>query len=546
MTIGATGQSVKPDRYRQTLILALGLLAGMVLADTTADAQEMLPILARVGPWPVASSPIGFAGRVWFVNSVKGRNHNSADLYSYDPQTGAVRYERHLFSQDGGRPMVAGGRLFLPFEDARFSLGWGHFLVTDGTRWELGTIPNGQIFHTHAMTSLGDRLLAATSAWRAGLQISDDGGVTWTQIYDHPTPERRVSRIVELAVVDDLVLGYLIQGDQRRLLRFDGTGVADVPGWPRDRSVLGMATHDDAVFAIVREAGGIAVWRTDGFSGRRVADPRQDWRLRDIVADERGLWAVGGGPDGGTVWHSADGIDWNPIWQVGGGEPLELTVYAGNIFVAGMASDGGVLWGPSPPAGTEAAEYPTWPAMHRSEPDPSSVAALDLLLKDADSYSGQAGLRDAIYALAGTEGSGTVFAERLMGEAPPRPVGLIGGRVRISSTTLRRWLLLWGMTLAGEGRVPPELIAEPWTVPQNSSEKYFSSPPAAMRAVAAIGQNDTATIEALIERLGREEDPLWLRGDAVGALADLTGQRLAYDFDAWREWWAEAKANWPP
>ena len=546
MTIGATGQSPTPDRHRQTLILALGLLAGMALADSTADAQETLPILARIGPWPVASSPIGFAGRVWFVNSVKGRNHNAADLYSYDPQTGAIRYERHLFSQDGGRPMVAGGRLFLPFEDARFSLGWGHFLVTDGTRWELGTIPNGQIFHTHVMSSLGDRLVAATSAWRAGLQISDDGGVTWTQIYDHPTPERRVSRIVELAVVGDLVLGYLIQGNQRRLLRVDGSDVADVPGWPRDRSVLGMATHDGAAFAIVRESGGMAVWRTDGISSRRAAGPRQDWRLRDIVADGRGLWAVGGDPQGGAVWHSTDGAEWDIVWRVDGGEPMELARYADSVYVVGAGEDGSLLWGPPHPAGSETATTPVWRDGSALGLDMESVAALERLLSDPASYAGRGALRSAIFSLSGAPGAGDLFAERLMGEAPRRPVGLIGGQVRISSTTLRRWLLLWGMTLAGEGRVPPELIAEPWTVPQNSSEKYFNSPPAAMRAVAAIGQNDTATIEALIERLGREDDPLWLRGDAVGALTELTGRRLAYDFDAWRQWWADAKANWPP
>ena len=536
---------MKTDRYRQALTLAVAVLAGIVLMDSSADAQETLPILARVGPWPVASSPVGFAGRVWFVNSVKGRNHNSADLYSYDPKTGAIVYERHLFSQDGGRPMVAGGRLFLPFEDARFSLGWGHFLVTDGTRWELGTIPNGQIFHTHVMSNIGDRLVAATSAWRAGLQVSDDGGVTWTQIYDHPTPERRVSRIVELAVVGDLVLGYLIQGNQRRLLRFDGLDVADVPGWPRDRSVLGMAVYDGAAFAIVREAGGITVWRTDGNSSHRVAGSRSDWRLRDIVADRRGLWAVGGGPLGGAVWHSTDGVEWDAAWRVDGGEPLELARHADSVYVVGTGVDGSLLWGPPSPAASQTAITPVWPHDSASDLDIDSVAALDRLLRDPAAYAARGALRSAIFALSGAPGAGEVFAERLMGEAPPRPVGLIGGQVRISSTTLRRWLLLWGMTLAGEGRVPPELIAEPWTAPQNSSEKYFDSPPAAMRAAAAIGQNDTAIIEALIERLGREDDPLWLRGDAVGALTELTGQRLAYDFDAWREWWADAKANWP-
>ena len=533
--------------FVRTLRATLATFLFMALCMGAVRAQDELPLLARVGPWPVLSSPVGFAGRLWFVNSVRWRNHNSADLYSYDPATGAVRYERHLFSQDGGRPVVSGGRLFLPFEDARFSLGWGHFLVTDGERWELGTIPNGQIFHTHAMAELGDRLVAATSAWRAGLQVSDDGGHSWTQVYDHPTPERRVSRIVELAGLGDLVLGYLIQGNRRRLLRFDGADVAAVPDWPEDRSILGLAVHDGAAFAAVREADGDAIWRTDGYDSQRIAGPRRDWRLNDVAADDSGLWAVGGGPDGGRIWHSADGADWMPAWRVLGGRPVELAPHAGAIYVLGEAEDGGLLWGPSRPAGVEGPDSePEWPVVLSPALDANAGAALDSLLAEPFAYPGRSGFRDAIYDLSPAYGVGEVFARRLMIDAPERTVGLIGGRVTVSSKTLRRWQLLWGMTLAGEGRVPVELIAEPWTAPQNTAEKYFDSPPAAMRAAAAIGQNDRATIDALVERLGRDDDPLWLRGDAVGALSELTDRRFGYDFDAWRDWWSAARADWTP
>ncbi len=542
MPIRSTGVSA----LVRTLRAVLPMLLIAALSMGSARAQDELPLLAKVGPWPVLSSPVGFAGRLWFVNSVKWRNHNSADLYSYDPETGAVRYERHLFSQDGGRPMVSGGRLFLPFEDARFSQGWGHFLVTDGERWELGTIPNGQIFHTHALAELGDRLVAATSAWRAGLQVSEDGGATWTQVHDHPTPERRVSRIVELAVVDDVLLGYLIQGNQRRLLRFDGVDVAAVPDWPEGRSILGLAVHEGAVYAAVREADGDAIWRTDGYGSKRIVGPRQDWRLNHIAADRAGLWAVGGGPDGGRVWYSEDGVDWNPVWRVLGGRPVELAAYAGDIYVLGEAEGGGLLWGPNPPKGAEPAAEPLWPVTIPSALDEDAVAAFDDVLLDPSALAGRAGLRDMIFALSQAEGGGEIFADRLMLAVPERSVGLIGGRVSISSGMLRRWQLLWGMTLAGAGRVPPDLIAEAWTAPQNSAEKYFNSPPAAMRAAAAIGQNDRATIDALIERLGREDDPLWLRGDAVGSLSELTGQRFGYEFDAWRDWWTAARPNWPP
>jgi hypothetical protein len=101
----------------------VALLAHGALAAGPKSAQ----IVARIGPWPVVSNLIAFRGRIWFVNSVTGRNHNSADIYSYAPSNGALRYERHLFSQDAGRPTAGDGWLYWPFEDDRFSLGWGMF-----------------------------------------------------------------------------------------------------------------------------------------------------------------------------------------------------------------------------------------------------------------------------------------------------------------------------------------------------------------------------------------------------------------------------------
>ena len=62
--------------------------------------------------------------------------------------------------------------------------------------------------------------------------------------------------------------------------------------------------------------------------------------------------------------------------------------------------------------------------------------------------------------------------------------------------------------------------------------------------VAQIGRDDQDTIDALIQRLDEANDPLWLRGDVIGALTALTGQRFAYDVDAWQAWWADARAGW--
>lgn len=156
-------------------------------------AQSLVP-LAKPGPWSGVSGLIGYGGRLWFVNSVKFVNHNSPDIYSYDPASGKTRYERHLFSQDVGEPLVFGGLLYWPFEDSRFSARHGETMVTNGRNWQWRILPDGEVFHIHSMVTHRGALIAATSAWRAGLQRSEDG-VAWQVIYDHPTPPRTVTHI---------------------------------------------------------------------------------------------------------------------------------------------------------------------------------------------------------------------------------------------------------------------------------------------------------------------------------------------------------------
>ncbi len=530
------------------LLPALALAASLW---SQAWAEESLPVLARVGPWPVASRLIGYDGRLWLVNSVKGINHNSADIYSYDPLDGTLRYERRLFSQDVGQPAVANGRLYWPFEDSRFSLGWGHYLTTDGRNWRYGTIPTAQIFHTHAMVAFGEGLVAATSAWRAGIQVSTDGGTTWREAYDHPTPERRVSRITELVTVKDIVLGQLRGPEGRRLLRFGGAGPTALPHWPQNEPILGLAVFRDALYGLVREAGRLAVWRSDGRRSARIAAPRLGWRPVDLAADEGGLWALSADAAGGSLWHSDDGVAWSRRFRLAGGAPREVALYAGRPYVAGVGEDGrGILWGPRPPARVGARSKALLDGARRRvtrEADwPALGAALDQALANVESYAGHGrALRDLVYRAARAGPPVGFFEQRLARRLPDQTLALIGGAVEVPAAKLGRWILLWGMAIAGDGQVPPDLIEAAWRAPPNRSEKYFETAPAAIWAASMVGQNDRATVDALIARLDRSGDPDWLSGDVVGALTALTGQHFAYDVAAWRTWWAGAEAAWP-
>jgi hypothetical protein len=518
---------------------------------TSAPAQETLSILARVGPWPVAAEPIAYRGRLWFANSVKGRNHNSADIHSYDPATRALRYERHLFSQDAGQPLVAAGLLYWPFEDSRISLGWGHFLVTNGEDWRHGTIPTAQIFHVHAMAAAGERIIAATSAWRAGLQASDDGGVTWRALYDHPTPAGRVSRIVELASLEAAAFGALTGREGRALLKLEGDEVAPLSDWPGTQPLVAMTAFQGRLLGLVREAGGTAVWRSDGRTSERLAAARPDWQPVAMTAGAGWLWAVGPGEAGGLLWRSRDGIDWEAHRRLAGGRPQGLALLDGGVYVTGAGDDGrGILWGPSGPVpiSTAAGPPPALPVPREDTALDWGAAREDLREAFADpaSYPSHApALRDRVYRAALAGPPADFFAGLLDAPMPQEPISLIGGAVTVPAQRFGRWILLWGMALAGRGHVPPAMIAAPWTAPGNGSEKYFETAPAALWAAAMIGQKDRASLDAMIDRLARPGDPDWLIGDVVGALTALTGQRFAYDLAAWEDWWRRARPIWP-
>ncbi len=102
------------DTIARSILVLIAYLA--ILPSNPASARDApFVVLSRAGIWESVSQMIGFRDRLWFVNSVKFRNQNSADLYSYDPVSGDTRYERHFFSQDAGDPVVL-SRLLLTID----------------------------------------------------------------------------------------------------------------------------------------------------------------------------------------------------------------------------------------------------------------------------------------------------------------------------------------------------------------------------------------------------------------------------------------------
>jgi hypothetical protein len=244
------------------------------------------------------------------------------------------------------------------------------------------------------------------------------------------------------------------------------------------------------------------------------------------------------------LWRSRDGLAWEQV-QSFVDEPLDLAVYAGRVYVGALGSDGqGALWGPPAPAPVApAAAPPPLPAPRRPL-DESRLRGLldelDRVLVDEQSYArhGRA-ILTALRPLAGSGRPrvGAALSERLGGPFPAIEVALFGGNLETSAATLARWYLMRAIALSGGGRVPAALLAAPFATRPNRAEKYLEAAPGAAFAAAQLGQGDDETLATLIDRLGREDDPLWLVGDVVGALSALSGERLGYDREAWRAWW---------
>lgn len=531
-------------------LLGLGAAAlSFVLLGQTANAQarDALVPLVRSLPWPGVSGLIGYDGRLWFANSVKFVNHNSADIYSYDPATGETRYERHLFSQDAGDPVVAYGLLYWPFEDSRFSPGRGEFMVTDGSNWRWGLLPEGRAFHVHTMTLHRGALYAAPSAWRAHIQRSLDHGTTWQPVFTYPSPPRQVTRITALKSLNGTLYGGLtIWSDESgpKLLRWADEKFHPVRGWPAGSAVPRLEAFRGWLYGDNVSESGAAVWRTDGTRVERVTG-LDGHVVRALAAGADALWAVSVGNGGGALWRSADGVAWTRHQDFAGARPFDVAVYAGRVYVGARGSGGGMLWGPPAPAPmaapAPAAQLPRGRA-HPTEPLSRSLAALDRVLADPDRLRR---IRSAVVPLAlrGDAATGKALLDRLDGPFANGDAAMFGGRVKIPAAKMARWYLLWAIAHNGHGRVPPGLIAAPWTARPNRAEKYLEPAPAAAWTAAELGQNDAETIDALIARLERPGDPKWLRGDMIGALTALTGRRFGYDLNRWRRWHAARRKD---
>lgn len=538
-------------RANMILLGALLICAAFFRPLQACAAQDLVP-WAAPGPWSAISRLIAYDGRVWFANSTKYVNHNSADLYSFDPTTGEARFEQHLFSQDVGAPAISDGLLFWPYEDPRYTMGWGEYKVTDGASWQWRVIPVDKAYHLHVMASHAGALYAGISAYGTRLLRSLDAGQSWTALYHHIPEDKFVSRItVLLSFNEKLYAGLSYKGNQEpKLMVWDGASMQPVQGWPGGHRVRDLGAHDGWLFAINESPGATALWRTDGVRVENVTPPTSETG-RAVYGNQDGLWLVTAGQSSGTLWRWGTESGWRTVHHFEGAVPIDVIRVGDQTYVGSIGPDDqGTLWGPEQTAKPVLSLTTNILPARNTKPDNDlSEGELAHIVNDPSNYIGFTdGIRPILFGFAetGTQRSGNILSRRLISRLPEEPISLFGGQFETTSDRIARWSLLWAIAVNGKGCVPIAFLEKAWTPAPNAPEKYLEPVAGALSTIGEIGQSDAETLQALIERLDKAGDPDWLKGDVIGALHQLTDLRFGYDIDAWRTWWRGAKLNWLP
>ncbi|PON15915.1 hypothetical protein C2W62_21265 [Candidatus Entotheonella serta] len=509
------------------------ILFTLCLLPLRLSLAQPLVELARPGPWAGVSGLLAYRGKLYLVNSQIFINHNAADIYSYDLSTQTnhqpLRFEHRLFSQDAGTPAVIDGLMYWPFEDPRFSTTHGEYIISDGHTWQWRAAPEIRGFHVHAIHQHQGDLYALGSGWRGRIYHSTDRGQTWPQLYEHPTPDGKVSWVT--AMISHRSTLYFAattwaDADTVKLLYLQGDRVRPVPGWPSGHSIGAMGAFGDQLYAVNRIDDTARLWRYRAGQPAQPVAALDGYRVQAFAATSTTLWAVSTGPQGGLLWRTTDGHTWQQA-QSFPDLPVSLTVADGQVFV-GIYNEqrGGALWGPASPQSLRVPQPVMLPARPGRQLSSAAlqqaVLALDDALFNVNPKTYRQRLLSALLplALSHDPAAGAVLSERLKGPLPKASIERMVSKTLIPAARVARWYLLFAVALNGHGHIPPNLLTAPWSVSPNGAEKYYEPMPAAAWAVAELGQNDLAT-RAALQRALRSDTPAWVKGDILLALHRL-------------------------
>lgn len=533
--------------------LLSGLLLFGVLTPLVANAQEITRV-AQLPAWPGVSQIIAYDQRIWFVNSEPYKDTNVADIYSYSPATEAVSYERSLFSQDTGTPVVYQGLLYWPFEDPRRSAGSGEFVVTDGSNWEWDAMQVGSVMHVHAMNVCDNQLVAVTGSWTGQLQRQSTPD-NWQVQYDYPSGAASFSRLVNVSEFNgDCIVGASANRKvEPKLFKIDGDITTPLQGWPASDRVDALTVHKDTLFAFADTGNNRKLLEFNGQSTRTIKLP-DGHRPRALHSNGKNLWLATlfteDNKARGRLWVYTEDGTFKPLATIQQ-FPTALTSYKNHLYIGTYHPSGGALWqfaidgaeDTAVAAGSLAAK-PTPTTIDESLTN-SIYDELLTMVRDPGSTDDRArSLRRtfARHPLSNTPEFGQAITRLLTVGLDSTLIQMFTDRP-VEREKLVQWYLLTTLAINGNGYVDPAFITAEDNLTTNGrgsgSGKMFEPSIAAIAATGWLNQNDPHTVQSLITRLNRKTDPQWVTSDVIGALTAVTGQRFAYDIDAWNQWWKQ-------
>ncbi len=505
--------------------------------------------VATFEQWPGVSHLIAYKDRIWLVNSQPYRDNNSADIYSYSVADNSIRYERSLFSQDTGAPVIFEGLLHWPYEDPRRSAGSGEYAVTDGTNWEWRAMESGSVMHVHAMNVCDGDLVAATGSWTGQLHRMQQNG-KWQVQYDYPAATNRFSRIVSVDQLgDDCIVGASARGkNEAKLFSLNGDKPDPVSGWPASERVDNLTRHNNAIFAFVDSGNSRQLMRFDGNQSIKVELP-EGHRPRAMHSDGDTLWLATHNANNkqtpGALWQYAENNSLRLIQQFSD-VPISLTSLNGVVAIGTYSNSGGalLLYGQAQAQQAKTRSVQSLQNISTAEDLDSALVEsitqdLKSIISDPDNTANYARvlrrslgrhphLKKPEFGVAVTQ----LLSQPISGE----PTTMFTGQT-ISRQDLIRWFLVTTLAINGNGRIEPSWINPDHQLQVPDSGKVFDPSVASIVATGWLAQNDKATLGELITRLNNMSDPLWVKADVIGALTAITGQRFAYDLNAWNSWW---------
>ncbi len=533
-------------------VLFLWILAGFGVSPAVAAE---LAVLARPGPWPVADNLVVYQNKIWFSAAVKGVNHNSADIWSYEPTHKNLQFERYLFTQDTGYPTVHKGYLYWPHEDMRIGLGNGMVTVTDGRTWQTRTIASqDHMMHTHAVAEWRGQLVAALAGWNSSLAVSSDGGKDWQLLVNDKPRVGRFHRYNHLAVLGEHLYVRHWETTGMSLAEYRDGEIKDVVSWPKNRTFSKLVRFKDALYSLVRnDDGENQLWRLKDGVARPLEVKTGGAGKVLLVSDQQALWIITADRNQGRLWVSDDGLTFVAQHSFHGGWPYSAVVLQpGKVYVGGEGADGrAVLWGPSASPSQVALTAAPPPLMsdpyrNRNFDIDGARQRMALALGDPASYARRGRpLQGVINDLLRQGPADGFFASFLEQSVPEQSVPTFGGRFQVPLREIANWQLLSAMAQNAEPRIPLRFLQKPWLRKSNGPQKWSDELLIALHTVQRVKQNDQKTIDLLINRLADPGDPDWLQSQISGTLVGLTGRHFAYDTDAWKKWWALARADWP-